>query len=200
MKGSEICIQELQAHAPLHRNEKVQGRKLPITFRAENGQILIDVNSCDNSTDKQAIITSALSEASGSSDTFFALTLVQQYSSVLAGGEGIEKAIEVSNSFMNNMVALKPQDEIEAMLLTQILSLQSLGMKCAVRAGNAENSIVNVDRNVNNLTKLLRLQHETIETLNRYKRKGTQKVVVQHVNVNEGGRAIVGGVIEGGGI
>jgi hypothetical protein len=66
------------------------------------------------------------------------------------------------------------------------------------RAANSENSTINIDRNVNNLTKLLRLQHETIETLNRYRRKGTQQLIVQHVNVNQGGQAIVGAVQQGG--
>jgi hypothetical protein len=31
-----------------------------------------------------------------------------------------------------------------------------------------------------------------IETLMKYRRKGEQRVVVQHVNVNDGGKAIVG--------
>jgi len=42
--------------------------------------------------------------------------------------------------------------------------------------------------------KLLRLHNETIETLGRYRRGGEQKVTVQHVNVNEGGKAIIGNV------
>ena len=33
------------------------------------------------------------------------------------------------------------------------------------------------------------------EALARYRRKGEQKVVVQHVNVNDGGKAIVGNMI-----
>jgi len=47
--------------------------------------------------------------------------------------------------------------------------------------------------------KLLRLHNETIEALSRYRRGGEQKVVVQHVNVNNGGQAIVGNVEARGG-
>jgi hypothetical protein len=50
--------------------------------------------------------------------------------------------------------------------------------------------------------KLLRLHNETIEILDRYRRRGGQTVVVQHqhVQVNDGGRAIIGTqMMEGGG-
>jgi hypothetical protein len=46
----------------------------------------------------------------------------------------------------------------------------------------------------------LRLHNETVEALNRHRRKGTQNVVVQHINVSDGGKAVVGGVFEGGGV
>lgn len=40
--------------------------------------------------------------------------------------------------------------------------------------------------------KLLRLHNETVETLHRYRHKGEQTMTVQHVNVSNGGQAIVG--------
>ncbi len=49
-----------------------------------------------------------------------------------------------------------------------------------------------VDSFINRSTKLTRLYNETVDTLSRYRRKGEQKVVVQHVNVNQGGQAMVG--------
>ena len=44
--------------------------------------------------------------------------------------------------------------------------------------------------------KLLRLHNETVDTLGRYRRNGEQKVVVQYVNVQNGGQATVGAVIQ----
>ena len=38
-----------------------------------------------------------------------------------------------------------------------------------------------------------------VDTLTRYRRKGEQKVIVQHANVNDGGKAIVGNFQNGGG-
>jgi len=48
-----------------------------------------------------------------------------------------------------------------------------------------------------NAIKLLRLHNETIEALGKYRRGGTQNVIVQHVRVNDGGKAIVGNMIAG---
>ena len=56
-----------------------------------------------------------------------------------------------------------------------------------------------IDDCMNRTAKLSRLYNETLETLMRYRRKGEQKVVVQHVQVNDGGKAIVTGDFQTGG-
>ena len=58
-----------------------------------------------------------------------------------------------------------------------------------------------IDNNLNNATKCMRLHNETLEALNRYRRKGEQrvKVVHQYVQVNEGGQAVVTAETRGGG-
>lgn len=180
---------------------KEKGESSPlIKLSKVDEQLLINANNCQGTPEeKNDLIASVLSEASGSKDMPFSLELMRQYVSVQAGNGLLDKIENASNSFLSSMVSLQPQDPIEGMLLTQILSLHTLGMSCTARAACIENSNLNVDRNVNNLTKLLRLQHETIETLNRYRRKGTQQVIVQHVNVNDGGQAVVGTFQQGGG-
>ena len=52
---------------------------------------------------------------------------------------------------------------------------------------------------IKNAIKLLRLHIETIEALNKYKRKGEQRVVVQHVNIEGQGIVNNGSMIAGGG-
>ena len=52
--------------------------------------------------------------------------------------------------------------------------------------------------NINQANKLMRTFTAQIEALNKYRTKGKQKITVQHVNVNEGGQAIVGDVKGGG--
>lgn len=107
---------------------------------------------------------------------------------------------------------LAPQDSMEARSIAQHTTLYSIGMSYL---GNAQAAIVE-GRNarmfesdgveehnmqMNQAMKILRLANETVESLTRYRRKGEQKVIVQHVNVNNGGQAVVAGSMDkpGGG-
>jgi hypothetical protein len=53
------------------------------------------------------------------------------------------------------------------------------------------NMLTQSDFYMKNALKLLRLHNETLESLNRHRRGGEQRVIVQHVQVSEGGQAIV---------
>lgn len=44
---------------------------------------------------------------------------------------------------------------------------------------------------VNAVNKLMRTYTMQIETLNRYRGKGQQKMTVEHVHINDGGKAII---------
>ncbi len=54
------------------------------------------------------------------------------------------------------------------------------------------------DAGVNRATKMLRTFTMQMEALKRYRTGGEQKVIVEHVHVNQGGQAIVGAVSTGG--
>ncbi|MFI0435969.1 MAG: hypothetical protein ACH350_09670 [Parachlamydiaceae bacterium] len=180
--------------------EKWKELHVPINFKEGENGIEIQTRGNRGTEDDKALLMRAVAcELIGANDFIFALSLMQQYLGVSTSGESTDKTINEGNMYLKAMKAFNAQDDVEVMLFTQILSLQALGMKCMARAANPENSTLNVDRNVNNLTKLLRLQHETVETLNRYRRKGAQQVVVQHVQVNQGGQAVVGAIQQGGG-
>jgi hypothetical protein len=47
---------------------------------------------------------------------------------------------------------------------------------------------------LNGASKLLVRHHETLDALMKYRRGGEQRVYVEHVHVNDGGRAIIGNV------
>lgn len=66
-------------------------------------------------------------------------------------------------------------------------------MTCGRRLNKVEN-VPQQDSAVNALIKLGRTFTTQMEALNRYRSGGEQKVTVQHVNVSEGGQAIVGNV------
>lgn len=92
---------------------------------------------------------------------------------------------------------MKPQNAVEGMLCAQLAVLHFQGMQCLGSAENADWR-PHTEQELNFAVKLLKLQHETIEVLMKYRRKGEQRVVVQHMHVNEGGKAVVGNFQAGG--
>jgi len=98
------------------------------------------------------------------------------------------------NAVHEALLAMKPADEIEGMLISRLLVLHDQNMNYMRRAKDAEYQET-IDLNLNRATKIGRLYNETLEALNRHRRKGEQKVTVQHqhVNVNNGGQAVVAG-------
>lgn len=87
-----------------------------------------------------------------------------------------------------------PKDSIEAKLTLQSTALYSQGMNYLCRAEHSQN-LEYSDFYLKSAIKLLRLHNETLEALCKYRRGGEQRVVVQHVQVNQGGQAIVGSVL-----
>jgi len=100
-------------------------------------------------------------------------------------------ALEVTYQTLD---AIGPSDPIEAMLASQITSLNAQGMRYLARAESDENWLCHTESSIKMAVKLLRLKNETIETLMRYRKKGEQKIVVQHINVSDDARAIIGDI------
>ena len=103
----------------------------------------------------------------------------------------------VDSDSLNSMLAavdgVRPQNETEAMLAVQMATTHAFAMKCLRRANGAD-TIPQLEANGNLATKMLRTYTTQVEALAKLRRGGEQRVIVQHVNVNEGGQAIVGDV------
>ena len=102
------------------------------------------------------------------------------------------------NQMLAQIAAIEPTDGIEAMLATQMVTVHNAMLKSA-RSLRGSETIPQQDSNGNLVNKLARTFATQVEALKRYRSKGEQKVVVEHVTVNEGGQAIVGNVETGGG-
>ena len=96
-------------------------------------------------------------------------------------------------------IGLKPTDSLEALLISQMVVVHNLAMDFSQRAVADEQTVDGVDRNINRVTKLMRTFTAQVETLKRHRTGGKQTIQVQHVNVNEGGQAVVGNIQGGGG-
>ena len=117
-----------------------------------------------------------------------------------AGKSASEAKILSTNGALAALLEIDPQDSTELMLATQMVTAHNVAMEMARRALLVENQTdEGVNFNVNRMTKLMRTYTAQMEALNKYRSKGQQKITVQHVNVNEGGQAIVGDVTQGGG-
>jgi hypothetical protein len=97
------------------------------------------------------------------------------------------------NQLMAQIAAFEPRDGIEAMLATQMAVVHQATLKTARTLRGVE-TIPQQDSASNAFNKLARTFAAQVEALKRYRSKGEQKVIVEHVTVNEGGQAIVGQV------
>ena len=108
---------------------------------------------------------------------------------------------KVDERKLNFMIAVikgvQPKDQLETMLAAQMAAVHMLTMNFVRRLNNVDN-IPQQDSAEHAFNKLARTCAAQMEALKRYRTGGEQKVTVEHVTVNEGGKAIVGNVTHGG--
>ncbi len=95
------------------------------------------------------------------------------------------------------MSELKPMDGFEGMLISQMVTVYDQAMDCFKYVNINKSNPEACQRLQNQAIKLMRLYNQQLETLDKHRRKGNQKMTVEHVNVHKGGQAIVGNVTQG---
>jgi hypothetical protein len=114
-----------------------------------------------------------------------------------ADAEEIERQ---RHATVDALIGLKPMDEIEGMIAAQLIACHNASMECYRRAMIREQTFEGWRENLNQANKLSRTYATLVESLNRHRGKGQQKVTVEHVHVHSGGQAVVGSVEAGGGV
>ena len=130
-----------------------------------------------------------------SSQEFMDGVLRQLANAVSPGKDADEEAI---NFALAVIAGIEPKDELETMLAMQMVAIHLATMTFTRRLAHVE-TLDQQHGSEGALNKLARTFAMQLEALKRYRTGGEQKVVVQHVNVNEGGQAIVGAVDRGRG-
>lgn len=125
-------------------------------------------------------------------------SIINSISCYVAGSDK-DRFNEKANYAIANFVGFEPKNETEAMLASQMTVTHLLAMEMAKKANLNEQTPEGVDSNVNRMAKLMRTFNHQIETLKKLRTGGKQTIQVQHVNVNEGGQAVVGNVSKGEG-
>ncbi len=135
----------------------------------------------------------ALERVFGTSDAELVSEIINHSTNAM-GGHSQEKK---QNALIQYLADSQPQNTTEAKLYAQAHVLFSQGMLFIGYARN-ENMVCQQEHYLKNGFKFLRLHDETLQTLDRLRRK-EQRIVVQHVTVNDGGQAAILTKIDGGG-
>lgn len=129
--------------------------------------------------------------AVGTTNPDFLHGLLQQL--VNAGSHGKEANEDGINFMLSVVNGIEPQDELEAMLASQMAAVHMASMTFARRLAHVD-TIPQQDSAERAFNKLARTFATQMEALKRYRTGGQQKMIVEHVTVQEGGQAIIGNV------
>ena len=141
-------------------------------------------------------------EALGTPDSDLQNRLLEQVVHTFNGAvsDGVldnDKVVSAYNSTMAILSGIQPQDELEGMLAVQMIGVHNMAMDYMGKATRTDR-VDFMSTYMNGATKSLRTFAAQIEALKKYRTGGQQKMIVEHVHVNEGGQAIVGTVNQGG--
>jgi hypothetical protein len=139
-------------------------------------------------------VEARLLETTGVAVPDAALHLLKQVAATATDAGQLDEA----SAMMAMMSGIAPQDELEGMLAAQMVALHTLAMECSKRAMLEGQTYEGVNAGVTRATKLMRTFAGHVEALEKYRNKGQQRITVQHVNVEDGGQAIVGNISTGG--
>ncbi|WP_245318490.1 hypothetical protein [Bradyrhizobium sp. DOA1] len=107
-----------------------------------------------------------------------------------------QKPDEANLAFMISMIgSIAPKDSIEAMLVSQMVSIHVAAMRCACRLACTEDPLQQ-ESLTRALTRLSRTFSAQVEALSRHRNNDARAITVQNLSVQDGGRAIVGNVTQ----
>lgn len=107
--------------------------------------------------------------------------------------------LQKEKNILTAINGINPNDTVEAMLASQMITTHNAAMKAFAKAEsyNMRNDIAYKKLSIASAclgNKLMRTYTMQMDSLNRYRGKGQQKITVEYLNINEGGKAIVGNV------
>jgi hypothetical protein len=107
--------------------------------------------------------------------------------------EKIDRALGVAAA----LAEIRPQDPVEGMLASQMITIHTASMMSFARASRPGVSPELYDLHMKHAGRLSKTFSALVEALNRHRGKGEQRIVIERVTVN-GGQAVVGAVDTGG--
>ncbi|WP_448033634.1 hypothetical protein [Bradyrhizobium liaoningense] len=134
-----------------------------------------------------------LAEALGAADRDALHGMLRQLVKASAVGQ---KPDEANLAFMISTIrSIAPKDSIEAMLVSQMVSVHVAAMRCACHLACTDD-LAQQEGVTRALTRLSRTFAAQVEALNRHRNSDERAITVQNLSVQDGGRAIVGNVTQ----
>ena len=142
----------------------------------------------------------AVSKIFGTLDSEQANNLLSHCLKVLKNDEagGADAANDERHFMLSIIRDIAPRDPVERMLTVQMAATHV----ATIRAGRwmaTANNLPQVEAHYTGFNKLARTFAAQVEALRKHRNGGKQTVIVQHVNVADGGQAIVGNINGTGG-
>ena len=190
--AADYKLTEREAHIAgemIDRGKTARSVKLAITQSSANGAN-VSVQHPD-----LAVGTVLMMNALGTVNDQFVDAIVMQLCH-LASADGKVDGPKL-NRALSMVTGVKPNDEVEAMLATQMAAVHNATINAALHL-NSANMLNQVEAYTNGLNKLARTFAAQVEALKKYRASGEQTISVQHVNVTAE-QAVVGNVHTGGG-
>ncbi|MDD2660205.1 MAG: hypothetical protein PHY54_11105 [Methylococcales bacterium] len=135
-----------------------------------------------------------LMESLASANPYFTNGILNQILKLTSQDDNLTDA----NFTLSLVYGIEPRDPLETMLATQMAAIHNATMTMAKRLSCADN-LDKQDAAERALNKLARTFTTQMDALKRYRSTGETKLTVQHINVEDGGQAIVGNVSGTGG-
>lgn len=139
-----------------------------------------------------------LLDAFGTKSCDFATVALSSMLDAMRPRDKPEPEPDAINAALALISGIEPENEVEALLATQMMATNALAMELLGRTRRAEYR-EQLETSGGLAVKLLRTFTLQAETLAKLRRGGGQTVRVEHVHVHAGGQAIVGSVTPGGG-
>lgn len=158
---------------------KPERRKVPSFKEKEDGSYAIQIQTDDE-----------VEKLFGTNSHEFSKALLIQCGNISGSSE--ENAKD-KNYALAIIAEIAPQDGLEAMLATQMAATHIAMMRDSRQMAGVA-TIAQLDTQERVYNKLARTFTTQMEALRKHRHGGKQTVTVQHVNVSDGGQAIVGHV------
>lgn len=193
----ELTVQEKQRLDKYRQRKKNKSVKFKISKDSSVDKPKIEAIDLDDS-----LGPTKMTEALGTPDSDLQSFMLNQVLLTFKGaassnGQNQEKSVESCNNALVILSGIQPQDEIEGMLAVQMIGVHNMAMETMRLAILDGQTFMGKQSNVNYAAKMLRTFMLQVDTLKKYRSNNQQKMVVGQVNVNDGGKAIVGTVNQG---